>query len=132
LLGVGIDWAESFHDVALGVPGKGVTQQLRIVHGPPGVPRLIGRCLELEPDPAEVRVVPGTRHGLLVEALADAGFTVLPVNPDLVARRRGPAKKKDDSEDARICALMALDSYRRERLAGADSDVFFLLRCDLR
>jgi hypothetical protein len=68
-------------------------------------------ALELEPDPAEVRVVLETRHGLLVEALVDAGFTVLPVNPDLVARRRGPAKKKDDAEDARICCLMALDSY---------------------
>ena len=52
-----------------------------------------------------------TRHGLLVEALVDAGFTVLPVNPDLVARRRGPAKKKDDAEDARICCLLALDRY---------------------
>jgi hypothetical protein len=36
---------------------------------------------------------------------------VLPVNPGLAARRRGPAKKKDDSEDARICCLMALDAY---------------------
>lgn len=52
-----------------------------------------------------------TRHGLLMEALVDAGFTVLPVNPDLVARRRGPAKKKDDQEGARICCLLALDSY---------------------
>jgi Transposase/Transposase IS116/IS110/IS902 family len=111
LLGVGIDWAESFHDVALGVAGKGVIEQFRIDHGPAGVQRLVARCLELEPDPAEVRVVLETRHGLLVEALADAGFTVLPVNPDLVARRRGPAKKKDDSEDARICCLMALDAY---------------------
>jgi hypothetical protein len=84
--------------VALGVPGKGVTGQFRIDHGPAGVARLVARCAELEPDPAEVRVVLETRHGLLVEALADAGFTVLPVNPDLVARRRGPAKKKDDSE----------------------------------
>jgi hypothetical protein len=58
-----------------------------------------------------VRVVVETRHGPLVEALADAGFTVLPVNPDLVARRRGPAKKKDDAEDARICCLLALDQY---------------------
>jgi Transposase/Transposase IS116/IS110/IS902 family len=58
-----------------------------------------------------VLVVLETRHGLLVEALAEAGFTVLPVNPDLVARRRGPAKKKDDAEDARICCLLALDSY---------------------
>ena len=111
MLGVGVDWAESFHDVALGRPGEGVIEQFRIEHGPAGVARLTARCLELEPDPAEVRVVLETRHGLLVEALADAGFTVLPVNPGLVARRRGPAKKKDDTEDARICCLLALDAY---------------------
>src|SRR5262249_53419323 len=28
-----------------------------------------------------------------------------------VARRRGPARKKDDAEDARICCLLALDRY---------------------
>ena len=111
MLGAGIDWAESFHDVALGRPGEGVIEQFRIEHGPAGVQRLVARCLELEPDPADVRVVLETRHGLLVEALVDAGFTVLPVNPDLVARRRGPAKKKDDAEDARICCLLALDAY---------------------
>jgi hypothetical protein len=111
LLGVGVDWAESFHDVALGRPGAGVIEQFRIDHSPTGVSRLVTRCLELEPDPAEVRVVLETRHGLLVEALVDAGFSVLPVNPDLVARRRGPAKKKDDAEDARICCLLALDQY---------------------
>ena len=115
MLGVGIDWAESFHDVAFGRPGEGVIEQFRIEHGPAGVGRLVARCLELEPDPAEVRVVLETRHGLLVEALADAGFTVLPVSPDLVARRRGPAKKKDDAEDARICCLLALDQYAELR-----------------
>jgi transposase len=97
--------------VAVGRPGEGVIDQFRIEHGPAGVGGLIARCVELEPDPAEVRVVLETRHGLLVEALVDAGFTVLPVNPDLVARRRGPAKKKDDAEDARICCLLALDAY---------------------
>lgn len=111
MLAVGIDWAESFHDVAFGRPGEGVVQQFRVDHTVAGVDRLVARCLELEPDPAEVRVVLETRHGLLVEALVDAGFTVLPVNPDLVARRRGPAKKKDDAEDARICCLLALDQF---------------------
>jgi transposase len=110
VLGVGVDWAESFHDVALGRRGEGVIEQFRVEHGPAGVQRLVARCLELEPGPAEVRVVLETRHGLLVEALVDAGFTVLPVNPDLVARR-GPAKKKDDAEDARICCLLALDAF---------------------
>src|SRR6185312_6618888 len=111
VLGIGIDWAEEFHDVAFGTPEKGVVEQFRISHGPDGVGALIDRALRLEPDPAEVRVVLETRHGLLVEALVDAGFTVLPVNPDLVARRRGPAKKKDDAEDARICCLLALDQF---------------------
>lgn len=111
MLAVGIDWAESFHDVALGRPGEGVIEQFRIEHSASGLTRLVARCLELEPDPAEVRVVLETRHGVLVEALVDAGFTLLPVNPDLVARRRGPAKKKDDAEDARICCLMALDQF---------------------
>jgi len=115
MLGVGVDWAESFHDVALGRPGTGVVEQFRIDHGPAGVGRLVARCLELEPDPAEVRIVLETRHGLLVEALVDAGFTVLPVNPDLVARRRGPARKKDDAEEARICCLLALDQYAELR-----------------
>jgi hypothetical protein len=111
VLGIGIDWAEEFHDIALGTQEKGVFEQFRITHGPAGVTTLIERALALEPDPAEVRVVLETRHGLLVEALIDAGFTVLPVNPDLVARRRGPARKKDDAEDARICCLLALDRY---------------------
>ena len=111
LLGVGIDWAESFHDVALGRPGQGVIEQFRIEHSAAGVAQLVARCVELESEAAEIRVVLETRHGVLVEALVDAGFTVLPVNPDLVARRRGPAKKKDDPEDARICCLLALDPF---------------------
>jgi hypothetical protein len=32
--GVGLDWAEDYHDVALGLPGKGVIEQFRIDHGP--------------------------------------------------------------------------------------------------
>lgn len=111
VLGIGIDWAEEFHDVAFGTVEGGINEQFRITHGPDGIATLIERALRIEPDPAEVRVVLETRHGLLVEALVDAGFTVLPVNPDLVARRRGPARKKDDAEDARICCLLALDRH---------------------
>lgn len=106
MLGVGIDWAEEFHLVALGRPDEGD-------RGAPGrpQPRRVGALLrhiaKLEPDAAAVRVVIEARHGLLVEALVDAGFTVVPVNPELVARRRGPARKKDDAADARIACLLA-------------------------
>jgi transposase len=111
VLAVGIDWAEEFHLVALGTPGEGVTEVLRVEHTPTAVGALLARIAGLESDPAEVRVVIETRHGLLVERLVDAGFTVLPVNPDLIARRRGPARKKDDAEDARLACLLALDPH---------------------
>ena len=111
MLGVGIDWAEEFHLVALGRPADGIIEVVRVEHHPQAVSALVARIAGLEPDPAEVRVVIETRHGLLVEALVAAGYTVLPVNPELVSRRRGPARKKDDAEDARICCLLALDRH---------------------
>jgi transposase len=115
VLGVGIDWAEEFHLVALGQPGEGVIDVARVEHNPSSVDALIDKIAMLEPDPAEVRVVLETSYGMLVERLLDAGYTVVPVNPDLVARRRGPAKKKDDTEDARIACLIALDRFERLR-----------------
>ena len=63
-------------------------------HRPQAVAALVERIAGLEPDPAEVRVVIETRHGLLVEALVEAGYTVLPVNPELASRRRGPARAR--------------------------------------
>lgn len=55
MLGIGIDWAEEFHDIAFGTQEKGVIEQFRINHGPAGVTALIERARALEPDPAEVR-----------------------------------------------------------------------------
>jgi hypothetical protein len=90
VLGVGIDWAEEFHLIALGRPDEGVIETRRVDHSRAGVGALLRHIAKLEPDAAAVRVVIEARHGLLVEALVDAGFTVVPVNPELVARRRGP------------------------------------------
>jgi len=81
VLGVGIDWAGEFHLVALGRPDQGVIEVVRVDHHPAAVTALLGRIRRLEPDPAEVRVVIEARHGLLVEALVDAGFTVIPSTP---------------------------------------------------
>lgn len=111
MLGVGIDWSEDANQVALAHPGEGVVEEFSVPHNPGGTARLIERIGTLEPDPAEVRVAIETKHGHLVEALLDAGYAVVPVNPDLVARRRGPARKKDDGEDARILSLLAVDRH---------------------
>jgi transposase len=52
----------------------------------------------------------------------------VPVNPDLVARRRGPARKKDDVEDARICWLLAIDPHTQLKPLVAHSPVAAELR----
>lgn len=41
MLAVGTDWAESFHDVALGRPGEGVVEQFRFDHTAAGIERLV-------------------------------------------------------------------------------------------
>jgi transposase len=128
MLGVGIDWAEDTDQVALGRPGEGIIETFQIPHRPDAVARLIERIGALEPDPAEVRVAIETKHGHLVEALLDAGYAVVPVNPDLVARRRGPARKKDDPEDARILCLLALDRHSTLRPLIAHGEVAAELR----
>ena len=46
---------------------------VRVEHRPQAVSALVARIAGLEPEPAEVRVVIDTRHGLLVAALAAAG-----------------------------------------------------------
>ncbi len=73
MLGVGIDWAEAFHVVALGRPGEGVVQVLRVEHDKPALEALLERLRVLEPDPGEVRVVIETRHGLLWNACSRPG-----------------------------------------------------------
>jgi transposase len=115
MLGIGIDWAEEFHIVALGRMGEGVSEVRRVDHGPAALAALVADIAHLEPDPSEVRVVLETRHGVLVETLVDAGYVVVPVNPSLVSQRRNPARKKDDAEDARICCLLALNRHERLR-----------------
>ena len=94
MLGIGIDWAEEFHVVALGWPDEGVIEIARVQHSPAAVAALVAKIARLEPDPAEVRVVIETRHGLLVERLVEAGYVVVPVNPDVIARRRGRPRKR--------------------------------------
>jgi hypothetical protein len=94
VLGVGIDWAEEFHVVALGRPDEGVIEIAGVQHSPAAVAALVTKIARLEPDPAEVRVVIETRHGLLVERLVEAGYVVVAVNPDVIARRRGRPERR--------------------------------------
>jgi hypothetical protein len=71
-----------------------VIQIRRIGHTPAAVTDLLADIVRLEPDPAEVRVVLETRHGMLVERLVDTGVMVLPVNPSWSRGAAGRRRKR--------------------------------------
>ena len=111
MLGVGIDWAEEFHLVALGRPDNGVFEVSPGGTHPGGGDCADGQDRRVGAGPG--RGAGGDRDQPRDAGGADAGRRVhgVPVNPDLIARRRGPARKKDDAEDARIACLLALDRF---------------------
>jgi hypothetical protein len=72
MLGVGIDGAEQFHLVALGRGENGAFEVTSVERTPAAVTALMSRIVGLKPDPADVRVVIETSHGVLVEQLLDS------------------------------------------------------------
>ncbi|HEY3140215.1 MAG TPA: IS110 family transposase [Acidimicrobiales bacterium] len=103
----GIDWAERHHDVAL-VDHEGVVvARQRIDTGVTGFSELVGLIAEHAQDLTGVPVAIETDKGLLVAALAAAGFSVYAINPRAVARYReryAQAGGKSDPGDAIVLA----------------------------
>jgi transposase len=101
----GIDWADDHHDlVVLDDAGRRVTS-LRVPHTPAGLAQLT-TALEQICGPAKEQLAcfVETNRGLLIAALLEAGFSVYPVNPKTVDRRRNAAGVKTDQVDAYLLA----------------------------
>jgi transposase len=102
----GIDWAEAHHDAALVDTNGEIIARTRIDTGAAGFNRLAliaEHCDSVEDIPIAIE----TDKNLLVVALADAGFTLYPINPRAVARyreRHGQAGGKSDPGDAAVLA----------------------------
>src|SRR3972149_6371547 len=67
MLGIGIDFAEEFHLVALGRPGEGVVEVVRVDHTPAALEALVTRLGGPQPDPAAVRGVLEANNGAPVD-----------------------------------------------------------------
>lgn len=114
---IGLDWADTHHDVALRVDGSSDVERRRIDHSPEALAewvgelrrrfggRSVGICLELS-------------RGSLVHALMPYEFIVLfPANPMSLKRFRevfAPSGAKDDPTDAEL--LLELLEKHADRL----------------
>ena len=85
---VGLDWADTHHDVeVLDEAGKRVGVR-RFAHSHAGLHELTAFLLSIAAAPEELACVVETNHGLLITFLLEAGIPVYPVNPKMANQLR--------------------------------------------
>src|SRR5437660_1931977 len=101
---VGLDWADTHHDVeVLDEAGKRVGAR-RFAHSHEGLNELKAFLLSIAASPDQLACIVETNHGLLIAFLLEAGFPVYPVNPKTANQLRKAAGAKTDRLDAYLLA----------------------------
>ena len=114
---VGLDWADTHHDVeVLDEAGKRVGVR-RFAHNHAGLHELKAFLLGIAASPEELVCIVETTHGLLISFLLEAGIPVYPVNPKTANQLRKAAGAKTDQIDAHLLAKLGrLDLAELRRL----------------
>ena len=119
----GIDWADSHHDVLILDEAGQQAGSLRVAHTKAGIDELKRFLLGLAGTPEQLACIVETSQGLLIVALLEAGFTVYPVNPKTVDRRRNAAGVKTDAIDAYLLAKTGRSDLADLRKLQPDSPI---------
>ncbi len=97
---VGLDWADTHHDVlVLDEAGRRVGSR-RVAHSQQGLNELKEFLLSIAGQPDQLACIVETSHGLLISFLLEAGIPVYPVNPKTANQLRKAAGAKTDRLDA--------------------------------
>ena len=103
---VGLDWADTHHDVeVLDEAGKRVGVR-RFAHSHDGLNELKAFLLGIAASPEHLACIVETNHGLLLTFLLEAGIPVYPVNPKTANQLRKAAGAKTDQIDAHLLAKL--------------------------
>jgi hypothetical protein len=96
---IGIDWADSSHQIAILTAEGQCISEFAIDHTSQDISKFCGQLTLLAP----VQVSIERPDGLLVDQLLEAGIDVYVIPPRIAAHRR-PRQSKDDRGDARLLA----------------------------
>ena len=122
---VGVDWAETHHDVVVqGEDGKHLGGA-RLPEGVEGIGRFHDLVGAYAVEPGEVAVGIETDRGLFVAAQVAAGYQVFAVNPLSTSRyrdRHSVSGAKSDPGDAKVLADMVRTDRHNHRVVAADSE----------
>lgn len=119
----GLDWASQTHAACVIDERGGVRVQFEVVHDAAGLAELMRRLRD-----AGVTAVAIERpSGLIVDALLEAGFTVVPIHPNIVKATRPRYRShggKSDATDAYLLAdLLRTDGHRFKPLARQSDEI---------
>jgi transposase len=118
---VGLDWADTHHDVEVqDEAGKRIGAR-RFAHSHAGLHELKAFLLGIAASPEELACIVETNHGLLITFLLEAGIPVYPVNPKSANRLRKAAGAKTDRIDAHLLAKLGRFDLAELRRLEPDS-----------
>ncbi len=119
----GLDWASQTHAVCVIDEHGSVKSQFEIKHDAAGLAELSRRLLSA----GATAVAIERPSGLIVDALLEAGFSVVPIHPNVVKATRPRYRShggKSDASDAYLLAdLLRTDGHRFKPLAPQSDDI---------
>ncbi len=101
---IGLDWADTHHDVVVLDEAGHRVDSRRFAHSHDGLNELKQSLLNIAASPEQLACIVETNHGLLIAFLLEAGFPVYPVNPKTANQLRKAAGAKTDRIDAYLLA----------------------------
>jgi transposase len=127
---VGVDWGCGSHAVCV-IDAKGqVLDRFEIGHDREGLAALVAR-LARHGEPGTIPVAIERPTGLLVDALVEAGFVVVPIHPNVVKacrpRYRAVSAKSDPGDAYVLADILRTDGHRLRPLTP-QSDAIKALR----
>ena len=119
----GLDWASRFNAVCVIDEHGRVRLQFEVEHNAAGLAALVRRLRA-----AGVQAIAIERpSGLIVDALVEAGFSVVPIHPNIVKATRPRYRShggKSDASDAYLLAdLLRTDGHRFQPLRAQSDDI---------
>ena len=127
---VGVDWGGAAHAVCVIDANGQVLDRFTVGHDRAGLVTLVAR-LQQHGAAADIPIAIERPSGLLVDALVEAGFRVVPIHPNLLKacrpRYRTVAAKSDPGDAFILADILRTDGHRLRPLAP-QSDAIKALR----
>ena len=131
----GLDWASRNHAVCVVDASGAVRDRFEVTHDAAGLRELVARLRRCASIPAQLPVAIERPSGLVVDALIEAGFTVIPIHPNVVKATRPRYRShgaKSDASDAYLLADLLRTDGARFRPLQPQSDAIRALRALVR